>query len=185
MATKPTILLIHGAWHTLAAYEQLIAIFKSHGYPVVAPTLPSGADTTPPNPVAADISLFSSTAQSLIDEGKEVVAVAHSYGGTIATEALSGKGVRERKGRGLPGGVRMIVFIAAFVLQEGRSLEMNAPIDIVPWAEYKVRFCEEYFATCTESVGRFESNSSGFRCGTRVLSGSFKGRAEEVAFYTG
>lgn len=138
MPSKPTILLIHGAWHTLAAYAQLIAIFERNGYPVIAPTLASGADTTPLNPAEADIVLFSSAAQSLIDEGKEVIAIAHSYGGTVASEALCGKGVRQRKEQGLQGGIKMIVFVAAFVLEEGKSLEMNAPIDIVPWAEYKV-----------------------------------------------
>ncbi|KAK2596155.1 hypothetical protein QQS21_006432 [Conoideocrella luteorostrata] len=137
MPVKPTILLIPGGWHTIAAYQALIDNFESRNYPVVAPALPSGADKTPANPAEEDIALFSATAQSLVDDGAEVIAVAHSYGGTIAAEAFSGKGLRQRREAGLPGGVQMIVFVAAFVLEEGKNLESNAPIDIVPWCEYK------------------------------------------------
>ncbi|OAA68584.1 hypothetical protein SPI_00779 [Niveomyces insectorum RCEF 264] len=134
---KPVILLVHGGWHTTAAYRAFLDLLETKGYTTVAPELPSGADQTPAEPTKADIRLIAETAQSLVDGGKEVVVVAHSYGGTVANEALSGLGIRQRQAKQLPGGVRSVVFVAAFVFEAGKNFESMAPIEVVPWCEYE------------------------------------------------
>lgn len=136
---KPVIFLIHGAWHTTAPYRQLLDIFEAKGYTTAAPELPSGAEPMPADPPESDIRCCNKELQWLVDEGKEVVVVAHSYGGVVAPEAALGLGVRERSAKGLAGGVSRVVYLAAFMLEPGRTLEMNAPIDSVPWVEYRVR----------------------------------------------
>ncbi|KJZ73458.1 hypothetical protein HIM_07252 [Hirsutella minnesotensis 3608] len=144
---KPSIVLIHGAWHTTAAYRTLLDMLEARGYPTVAPELPSGAAETPPDPPEADIRCAAEAIRTLVEappqegtgagSGNQVIVIAHSYGGTVATEAVAGLGLRERQDRGLLGGVRMVIYVAAFVLQEGAYLDMYAPIETVPWCEYQ------------------------------------------------
>ncbi|KAJ6442461.1 glycosyltransferase family 32 protein [Purpureocillium lavendulum] len=119
--SKPTILLVHGGWHTTEAYRQLLDIFESKGYETCAPELPSGAEDTPANPPEADIRCIANATRSLVEMGEEVVVVAHSYGGAIAPQALHGLGLR-------------------FLLEVGKSLEMSAPVEILPWVEYEGDF---------------------------------------------
>jgi hypothetical protein len=93
----------------------------------------------PENPSEADIKLFSDTARTLADEGNEIVAVVHSYGGVVATEAFSGLGIKARKAQDLQGGIRSIICIAAFLFgQEMMTLEGSAPAEMVGWCVYKV-----------------------------------------------
>jgi len=127
MSSKPTILFIHGAWHTPAAYESFLSALRSRGYEVIAPELPSSDFRNLADPPAADISHFAHVARTLADEGKEVVCVMHSYGGAVGTEAMHGLGIEERKAKGLKGGVKRLVYICAFMLQKGKTLEDTAP----------------------------------------------------------
>jgi alpha-beta hydrolase superfamily lysophospholipase len=136
--TKPTVLLVHGAWHTTEPYDQLLQLVRAKGYETVAPDLPSGADVSPADPPQADIEHIRRTAQTLIDSGKFLIVVAHSYGGIVATEALCGMGLTERKRNGLAGGVQSVVYVAAFILSVGECLEAMAPTKVVPWLDAKV-----------------------------------------------
>jgi alpha-beta hydrolase superfamily lysophospholipase len=92
----------------------------------------------PENPAEADIKLFFDTARTLADEGNEIVAVVHSYGGVVATEAFSGLGIKARKAQDLQGGIRSIICIAAFLLGQEMTLEGSAPAEMVGWCVYKV-----------------------------------------------
>ncbi|KAL7950100.1 Alpha/beta hydrolase fold-1 [Trichoderma barbatum] len=137
---KPVILLAHGAWHSPIHYREFLDALEAAGYETVAPELVSSSDNPPPKPTEADIELIAGKARELADQGREVVAVAHSYGGVVVTEALSGLGVRERKAKGLPGGVKRIVYVAAFILEKGKSLEDNGPVEVVKWPRYEGEF---------------------------------------------
>jgi pimeloyl-ACP methyl ester carboxylesterase len=55
--------------------------------------------------------------EHLINEegGKEVVVLAHSYGGTVATEALEGLGAKDGKG------VKRLVFLSAVAPRVGEN----------------------------------------------------------------
>ncbi|EFX05244.1 hypothetical protein CMQ_3313 [Grosmannia clavigera kw1407] len=54
------------------------------------------------------------TAVPYFEAGKEIVVVAHSYGGIPSTVAVQNQEVAERSARGLKGGFRNIIFLAAF-----------------------------------------------------------------------
>lgn len=141
---KPVILFVHGQWHTLKHYQTFLDILGAKGYTIVAPDLPSSLDQMPKHPAEADIELFSDTARKLADEGNEILAVAHSYGGVVATEAFSGLGIKTRREQGLPGGICSIICIAGFLLGIGMTLEGSAPAEIVGWCAYEA----SYFAMC-------------------------------------
>ena len=57
------------------------------------------------------------------DDGNLVMAVFHSYGGLVGSQAIDEELSHAwRKARGLPGGVIHLFFCCAFVLQEGQSV---------------------------------------------------------------
>ncbi|MFC8516530.1 alpha/beta fold hydrolase [Streptomyces sp. NPDC057257] len=100
MPTTPTVLLVHGAFADAGSWSGVIAELQGHGIPVIAP----------PNPLrglASDSAYIASVASQI--DGP-VVLVGHSYGGALITVA----GVTEN--------VVGLVYVAAYVLEEGESL---------------------------------------------------------------
>lgn len=100
MSTTPTVLLVHGAFADAASWSGVIAELQRDGIPVIAP----------PNPLrglASDAAYVASTAAQI--DGP-VILVGHSYGGALITVA----GVTEN--------VVGLVYVAAYVLEEGESL---------------------------------------------------------------
>ncbi|WP_369240089.1 alpha/beta fold hydrolase [Streptomyces sp. R21] len=98
--STPTVVLVHGAFADAASWSGVITELQSHGIPVIAP----------PNPLrglAADAAYVASVASQI--EGP-VVLVGHSYGGALITVA------------GTTENVVGLVYVAAYVLEEGESL---------------------------------------------------------------
>ena len=92
-ATKPTIVLVHGAFADATSFQELISILQQKHYPVVAVqnTLTS---------LDADIV----TTKRLIDAQKgSVIVLGHSYGGAVITGAAAGNA-----------NVKALVYVAAF-----------------------------------------------------------------------
>jgi hypothetical protein len=64
------------------------------------------------------------------------VAIAHSYGGQVCTNALHGLGLQARSSQGLRGGVSALIYMASYALTEGlagfdKTKEFD-DMDIVP-----------------------------------------------------
>ncbi|SNX56011.1 pimeloyl-ACP methyl ester carboxylesterase [Streptomyces sp. TLI_55] len=100
MSTTPTVVLVHGAFADAGSWSGVIEELQGHGIPVIAP----------PNPLrglASDSAYIASLASQI--DGP-VVLVGHSYGGAVITVA----GVTEN--------VVGLVYVAAYVLEEGESL---------------------------------------------------------------
>lgn len=80
-------------------------------------------EARPPNAgLADDTALIRSYAESLVRAGRTVVAIGHSYGGHVASDALHGLGVEARSAQGLKGGVSHIVYMAAYAVPEGVAM---------------------------------------------------------------
>ncbi|MFC8348372.1 alpha/beta fold hydrolase [Streptomyces sp. NPDC057280] len=100
MSTTPTVILVHGAFADAGSWTGVIEELQSHGIPVIAP----------PNPLrglASDSAYIASLASQI--DGP-VVLVGHSYGGAIITVA------------GATENVVGLVYVAAYILEEGESL---------------------------------------------------------------
>lgn len=120
---KPVIVLVHGAWHVPDSYEKLATALRSAGYEVHVPRLPSVNEARPPtSDLSADSELVRSLVENLANNGRTVVALMHSYGGQVGTNALHGLGSAARAEKGHPGGVSHLVYLCAYALPEGRSL---------------------------------------------------------------
>lgn len=126
--TKPaTILIVHGAWHQPSSYDKLTAALRLAGYEVHIPKLTSVEGSSPPKGnLVTDTELIRSAAESLIEAGHTIVALLHSYGGQVGTNALYGLGSETRAKQGLTGGVSQLIYVCAFVLPEGWSTYAQA-----------------------------------------------------------
>ncbi|KAL4897645.1 Alpha/beta hydrolase fold-1 [Aspergillus ambiguus] len=134
MATEPTFVLVLGAWMLPPAFDLLRAELAARGFPTEAPAHPSiGAE--PPNKTLDDdvASLRALLTRLIEDEGKEVVVVAHSYGGVVGSSAVKGLAKADREANGQTGGVIEMVYLAAFALEQGKSLLDMLGGQYLPW----------------------------------------------------
>lgn len=84
-------------------------------------------ESRPPNAdLTSDTAVVRSHVEGLVNAGRVVVAIAHSYGGQVTSNSLCGLGLDARSTQGLSGGVSHIIYMAAFALKEGTYM-----IDIV------------------------------------------------------
>ena len=95
------------------------------GYTVLTPSLPSsGHKPALPN-FDEDVRAVRCALQSLIDTGKQIVLVMHSYGAVPGCEALKGLGAGYEtttgNDKGWKGYVVKLVFIAAMAIPMGTS----------------------------------------------------------------
>ena len=89
---KLTFVLVHGAWHSPAHLVQLSAEIKQRGYEVLSGQLPS---VGPPDPGTATLEAHAEFVKEhlllpLIGHCKDIIVVAHSYGGCVASTAAKG-----------------------------------------------------------------------------------------------
>ena len=98
--SKPTIVLVHGAFADASSWGKVIGLLEPEGYTVVAV---QNAMTT----LEGD---FATTKRVLDAETRPVVLVAHSYGGMVTSVAARDNAK-----------VKALVFVAAFGLDEGES----------------------------------------------------------------
>ncbi|MDF2492765.1 MAG: hypothetical protein K0Q58_1343 [Microbacterium sp.] len=108
MSDRPTLLLVHGAWHGAWCWEPLADILRARAWDVRTVDLPTvHAPDKAELGMQADADVVSA---AIADIGGPVVVVAHSYGGVPTTQGADAPNVRH------------IVFVAAFVLDAGESL---------------------------------------------------------------
>lgn len=145
--TKPTILIVHGAWHTPSpSYEPLKTQIEKAGYECHLPRLPTvGGDEIKGLTWEADVKVVLDIALPLFEQGKEVVLVAHSYGGVPATIATKGLSVEERAKEGKKGGFRQIILIAAFAIpRAGMDVFATFGGQWPPWADFAEAYTKNH-----------------------------------------
>jgi pimeloyl-ACP methyl ester carboxylesterase len=100
LSSRPTIVLVHGAFADSSSWNAVISTLLANGYPVVAAANPLRG-------VASDATALASLLASI--DGP-VVLVGHSYGGMLISNAATGNAQ-----------VRALVFVAAFVPDKDES----------------------------------------------------------------
>ncbi|KAJ7839996.1 hypothetical protein B0H14DRAFT_2360884 [Mycena olivaceomarginata] len=124
---KPAIILIPASFSPLLLYTTITTDLDSHGYTVHGVELQTvGRPATPPS-MYDDAAMVAAVASELAEARKDVVLVAHSYGGLVACEAAKGLAKRVREREGKQGGIAWIIFVVAVVPGEGESL-----MDVMP-----------------------------------------------------
>jgi pimeloyl-ACP methyl ester carboxylesterase len=99
--SQPTVVLLHGAWADGSSWNDVIERLQAEGIQVTAPA----------NPLRS-ISIDSAYTNSLLEQiPGPVLAVAHSYGGAVITNAATNAN-----------NVVGLVYVAAFAPDEGETL---------------------------------------------------------------
>jgi pimeloyl-ACP methyl ester carboxylesterase len=121
-ATRPTIVLVHGAFAESASWNGVIADLQSRGYTAIAVANPLRG-------LQHDAAYLRSVLDSL---SGPVVIAGHSYGGSVMSEAADGAP-----------GVTALVYVASFNLEIGESTaelaakfpggELGPALDSVPF----------------------------------------------------
>lgn len=145
MASKPTVALVPGAWHTPVHFDILISFLDAEGYPTVSKQLPSVDTATPATTTSEGDSQFiiDQVLTPLLDDGKDVVLVAHSYGGCPAGAAANGLSKAERTAAGKKGGIIGLIWIAAYIAPSNVSVYTLASMyeasgKVKDWIEHDV-----------------------------------------------
>jgi len=158
---NPTVLFVHGAWHSPTHFSPIRALFEREGYPTCCPSLPS-VGASPPVGLVEDAQRIREELTRLVgQEEKDVIALGHSYGGMVITQATDAEfSKRARQAKGKKGGVIYLLYICAFIPLEGQSVaEMlgnpSSMPSFVPMDEQGQYWIEEpayrfYTDVCTE-----------------------------------
>ena len=117
--SKPTIVMVPGAWHKPKIYSGVVASLSKHGYPTVSLDLPSAGAQPPQQDFNGDVAAIRDCLTELVLNNEDVVLVVHSYTGLPGGEAPKGLGKKERETKGLKGGVIRYVVINGFATPAG------------------------------------------------------------------
>lgn len=132
--TTMTFVLVHGAFADSHAFDAVKPLLEAQGHRVLAPDLPGhGADTTP----SADITLerYVDSVKALVEaQNQPVVLVGHSLAGMVVSQ------VAERA----PTKVKQVIFVAAYLPQNGQSLEDLAKGDPTSLVGQNLQFAPDY-----------------------------------------
>lgn len=113
-STKPTIILVHGLWHSPAAWNKVIPRLEDRGYNCIAAALVSIGDEAITKSWRDDVEIVTQLVTEQVEQGRDVVIVGHSYGTGVACKAIGEPLLkRVRESQGLTGGICGLVLIAA------------------------------------------------------------------------
>lgn len=129
---KPVIVISHGCWHRPIHYYPLMKALHEAGYEVLCPALACEGidDSIADKTYSDDAAILQAAMTPFLDNGREVILLGHSAGGMPATEAAAGYTIKERAARHLTGGVRAVLFLAAYAI----STKGQAVSDLPPGA---------------------------------------------------
>ena len=150
------ILLVHGAWHGAWAWATLEKHLDASERRIVAVDLPSsGVDAGMLGGLDADVD---AVRRALDHLDEPAIVVGHSYGGQVITEAAAGRD-----------DVAHLVYVSAFVLDEGESLLSALDGEIPDWISVSedgasssvVRPAEVFYADVDDGVASTSADRLG------------------------
>ncbi|MEI9910245.1 MAG: alpha/beta fold hydrolase [Bacteroidota bacterium] len=106
-----TIVLVHGAWADVSAWDAVIPMLKAGGHEVIAVNLPGhGKENTAFGSI--QLQTYVDVVKKAIGSKKDIILVGHSMAGLIISE------VSEQ----IPEQIKELVFLAAYLPRNGESL---------------------------------------------------------------
>ncbi len=123
LPTQPTIVLVPGAFTDSSCYDLLIPYLEHSGLPVVLASLPSSNPERPEEHTATSDGAFllDRYLMPLINDGKDVVVFAHSFGATSLSGADRSLSKHQRSENGLSGGILGLIYISFAMCTDGQS----------------------------------------------------------------
>jgi pimeloyl-ACP methyl ester carboxylesterase len=104
-------MLIHGAWHSSWCWQKVVPLLENQGHAVISPDLPGHGSSD--NPDSISLGTYTRFVVDLIREQAEpVILVGHSMSGIVISQ------VAEQ----IPGKIRRMVYLSAYLLQDGQTM---------------------------------------------------------------
>jgi pimeloyl-ACP methyl ester carboxylesterase len=123
---KPILIFVPGGWHTPSTFEPTTSLLSEAGYHCISISLPTIGSELRNEPAPQnwnlDVAAIRNTLLEHIDQGRDVVLIVHSYGGTVGSEACNNLGKTHRESQGLRGGVIKLVYLTAVVMDIGHYI---------------------------------------------------------------
>lgn len=138
MASKPLIFFAPGAWHSPASFRLVRDALHERGWETDAVEYPSVGAEPPNKALTDDVVVVRANLESLVEQGKHLLVVAHSYGGLVCGEAIRELGSKERAKQGKSGGVIVLLYLSAFVLHRGQTIFDLLGGSWLPWFRVEV-----------------------------------------------
>ena len=107
-----TFVLVHGGWNGGWCWEKVVPLLEEAGHKVEAPDLPGSGDDPTPTPEVSLQGYADRIAQVLDAQPEPVALVGHSSGGAVISQAAEQR----------PDKVKLLVYLAAFLLRDGEVL---------------------------------------------------------------
>lgn len=138
--SKPTVVLVPGAFHTSAHFEPVRALLNQMSFPTAIAELPTTVYASTAS-YRDDVYAIRSLLEKLIEgDGKDVMLACHSYGGVPGCQTVSGLEISERKKAGKAGGIVHVLFITSLLVEQGQGMAAALEGGKAPsWAVFKVR----------------------------------------------
>ena len=132
--SKPTIVLVHDAFHTPSHLEPLARELRDAEYSVLIPQLPSSSSNHQQDVFEVDVRAICASSKPEVERGMNIVLVLHGYGGfpgSVAADRLNRYALAHPR----TGFVVKIIFVAALVPNDGECL-----LDVIrpEWLIYEV-----------------------------------------------
>lgn len=114
-----TYVLIHGAWHGGWCWDKVVPLLEKEGHKVEAPDLPGHGNDKTPIPEISLQAYADRVCQILDSQPEPVILVGHSMGGIVITQVAEYR----------PEKIQLLVYLTAFLLQNGEFLLQHAEGD--------------------------------------------------------
>lgn len=113
-STKPTIVIVHGAWGGSWAFRKVETLLREKGFNVYRPQLTGLGERVHLSRPDIGLTIHIDDVVNLIlfEDLHDIILVGHSYGGMVIT------GVADR----VPDRIRRLVYVDAFVPNDGESV---------------------------------------------------------------
>jgi len=113
-ATKPTIVIVHGAWGGSWAFRHVEALLREKGFNVYRPQLTGLGERVHLSRPDIGLSTHIDDVVNMVlfEDLHDIILVGHSYGGMVIT------GVADR----VPDRIRRLVYVGAFVPNDGETV---------------------------------------------------------------
>ena len=130
---SPTVVIIPGSFAPAKLYRGFAQSLERHGIDSHIVDVPSVGrqGILPQQSMSDDVDEIIRVVSKLLGQGKEVVFMAHSYGGIPTTQSLSKLSRKAQEAQGKQGGISRVIYLASVLLQTGVSnldgFESNLP----------------------------------------------------------
>ena len=121
MTPKTALLLAPASFTPPATYDIAVDKLKAQGYEVHVVNMPSVSRKEPTPDMHDDSAAIGAELDKLVEQGKDILVISHSYSGIPVSEGVKGFSKEIRAEKGKKGGVIGILYTTALVVKEGQS----------------------------------------------------------------